>query len=107
MKTKPKTNTETELTTVVATSPPLRLKTAATPVLPTLLPLRKQREQQRQHVHSGGSSSSRAVAEAAQYFELPHPITASGIKFPFLIRQYPSEKMILGKCYESPQHHST
>jgi hypothetical protein len=90
-KTKAKTTTTTTTTTtVVATPPPLRLQTA-TPVLLLLLPLRKQRQQQWQHWGSSGSSSSRLVAVAAHYFELPHSITlaspcsASGIKFPFLI----------------------
>jgi hypothetical protein len=50
-----------------------------------LLPLGKQRQQQWQHGYSDGSSSSRAVVAAAHYFELPCSITASGIKFPFLI----------------------
>jgi hypothetical protein len=65
-------------------------------VLRPLLPLRKQRQPGRQHGGSSGSSSSRAVAAAAYYFELPRSFTASGIKFPFLIRPYLSEEMILG-----------
>ncbi len=73
---------------VVATSLPLCLQTAS-PVLPPLLPLGKQRQQQWQHGGSGGSSSSRPVAAAAHYFELPcslaSPCSARGIKFPSFI----------------------
>jgi hypothetical protein len=61
-------------------------------MLPPLMPLRKQRQRRRQHGGSSGSSSSRVVAAAAHYFELPRSFTASGIKFPFFIRQYLSEK---------------
>ncbi len=88
-KTKTETETETKSKTVGATSLPLHLQTA-TPALPLLLPLRKQRQQWRQHGVSGGSSSSRVVPAAAHYFELPRSITfvlpcsASGIKFPSL-----------------------
>jgi hypothetical protein len=90
-----------------AMSPPLRLQTA-TPVLPPLMPLHKQRQQRQQHRSSGGSSSSRAVAAAAHYFELPCSFTAIGIKFPFLIHRYLSEKMILGTktVTELPQLHT-
>jgi hypothetical protein len=106
-KTKTKTETETKSTSVVATSPHLGLQTA-TPMLLLLMPLRKQRQQRRQHRGSSGSSSSRVVAAAAHYFELPCSFTASGIKFPFLICQYPSEKMILGTktVTELPQLHT-
>jgi hypothetical protein len=84
-KQKTKTKTETKSTTVAAMSQPLHLQTAM-PVLLPLMPLRKQRQQQQQHGGSNGSSSSRAVAATAYYFELPRSFTASGIKFPFLIR---------------------
>jgi hypothetical protein len=106
-----KSKAKTKSTTMAATSPPLRLQTA-TPVPPLLLPLQKQSQQWRQHMHSSGISSSRVVAAAAHYFELPCSII---LVFPackwhqvpslFLIRQYPSEKMILGtkNVTESPQ----
>jgi hypothetical protein len=45
------------------------------PMLPLLLPLWKQRQQRWQHGRSSGSSSSRAVAAAEHYFELPCSIT--------------------------------
>jgi hypothetical protein len=73
-KNKNKNKTKTKLTTVAATSPPLCLQTA-TPMLPLLLPLRKQSQQRRQHGLSSGSSSSRVIAAAAHYFELPCYIT--------------------------------
>jgi hypothetical protein len=65
-KNKTKTKIETKSTAVAATSPPLRLKTA-TPVLPPLPALCKQRQQRQQYGGCGSSSSSRAVAAAAHY----------------------------------------